>query len=89
MTYPDLTTKQYTYDFRNNETSEIDQSGHTNLYQYDLAGELQTVTYASGTSDTGTVTYAYYANGLTKTVTDEVSNTATYVLRRCQSINQH
>jgi len=78
VTYPDQSTKQYTYDFRNNKTSEIDQLGRTSLYQYDLAGELQTVTYASGTADAGMVQYAYYANGLKKTVTDEVGNVTTY-----------
>jgi RHS repeat-associated protein len=78
VTYPDQSTKQYTYDFRNNKTSEIDQLGRTNLYQYDVAGELQSVTYANGTADAGTVHYAYYANGLTHTVTDEVNNATTY-----------
>jgi RHS repeat-associated protein len=78
ITNPDLTTKHYTYDFRNYKTSEIDQLGRTNLYQYDLAGDLQAVTYANGTVDAGTVTYAYYTNGLTQTLTDELNNVTTY-----------
>jgi RHS repeat-associated protein len=76
--YPDSTMKQYTYDFRNNKTSEVDQLGRTNLYVYDQAGELKTVTYASATSDAGTVTYAYYPNGLKQKVTDEVNNPTNY-----------
>ena len=78
ITYPDQSTKQYTYDFRNNKTSEIDQLEHKNLYQYDLAGELQSITYANGTTDAGTAKYAYYPNGLVQTITDEVNNVTTY-----------
>src|SRR5207248_249741 len=55
ITYPDLTTKQFRYDFRGNKTQEIDQLGHVTKYVYDLAGQLTSVTSAFGTADAGTV----------------------------------
>jgi RHS repeat-associated protein len=78
ITYPDQSTKQYTYDFRNNKLSETDQAGHVNQYLYYLDGHLETVIYAHGTIDAGTMQYTYDADGNLKTVTDEDANITTY-----------
>ena len=77
ITYPDTTTKQYTYDFRGNKLTEVDQLGRTKKNVYDLAGQLSSSTYAFGTSDAGTVSYTYDADGRQKTVKDELNNTTT------------
>ena len=76
-TYPDQTTRQYTYDFRNHKLSETDQAGHVNQYVYDLDGRLQSVTYAYGTADAGTIQYGYDSDSNLKTVTDEDNNKTT------------
>ncbi len=65
ITYPTspATTRQFTYDFRGNKLTEVDQSGRTTKYVYDLAGQLTSVTYAFGTADAGTVSYTYGFGG--------------------------
>ena len=49
--YPDNTTTQYTYDFRNNVLTTANQSGRVTQNVYDLAGRLLSVTTAYGTPD--------------------------------------
>jgi RHS repeat-associated protein len=75
--YPDNTSKSFTYDFRGNKLTEVDQLGRTIKYVYDLAGQSASVTYAYGTSDAGTMSYTYDADGRQKTVTDELNHTTT------------
>jgi RHS repeat-associated protein len=80
ITYPTAptTTRQFTYDFRNNKLTEVDQSGRVTNYVPDLAGQLQSVTQAYGTVDAGTVSYTYDLDGQRKTVKDERVNQTTY-----------
>src|SRR5260370_37172595 len=58
ITYPDTTFKTFTYDFRGNKLTELDQAvvPRTTKYVYDLAGQLSTMNYAFGTSEPGTKT---------------------------------
>jgi RHS repeat-associated protein len=48
-----------------------------NQYVYDLDGRLQSVTYAYGTADAGTIQYGYDSDSNLKTVTDEDNNKTT------------
>ncbi len=59
MTYPDLTTKSWTYDYRGNKLTETDQLGRVTKWVYDLAGQLTSTTYAFGTADAATVSTTY------------------------------
>jgi RHS repeat-associated protein len=72
--YPDNTSKSFTYDFRGNKLTEVDQLGRTTKYVYDLAGQMTRVTYAYGTPDAGTISYTYDLDGRRKTATDELSD---------------
>ena len=77
-TYPDNTTTQYTYDFRNNVINMTDQAGHVMHNVYDLAGRLTSTTMAYGTADATTTSYTYYNDGRKATETDPGGNTTTY-----------
>ena len=63
ITYPDLTTKQFTYDFRKKVLTEADQLGRVTRFTYDRAGQLTSTTYAAGTADEATASTAYDAAG--------------------------
>ena len=76
--YPDNTTTQYTYDFRNNVLTTANQSGRVTQNVYDLAGRLLSVTTAYGTPDAATTSYTYYNDNRKATETDPRGNTTTY-----------
>jgi RHS repeat-associated protein len=80
ITYPTqpVTTKSFTYDFRNNLIDETDQDGHVTHHVYDLAGRLISVTKAYGTSSATTTTFTRYNDGKIATITDALGHTTTY-----------
>jgi len=41
ITYPDNTTKSFTYDFRGNKLTETDQLGRVTKYSYQPVSKLQ------------------------------------------------
>jgi YD repeat-containing protein len=81
--YPTLpeTTKQYSYDFRNNIINITDELAHVTHHEYDLAGRLMAKTMAYGTADASRTTYTYYNDGRKHTETDANNHTMTYVYR--------
>jgi len=73
--YPDNTKRTYTYDWRNNKLTETDQLGRVTGYVYDLAGQLTSMTVASGTADAATTQYGYDLAGRKTSQTDPRNNT--------------
>jgi RHS repeat-associated protein len=73
-TYPDGTTKSWTYDYRGNKLTETDQLGRVTKWVYDLAGQLTSMTAAFGTAEAGTTSYTYDLAGRKLTETDPRGN---------------
>jgi RHS repeat-associated protein len=92
ISYPDGTFKTYTYDAKNNLTSETDESGNKTFYVYDSTGTyLQKIvrplngtdTYSGNDAAFAVTAYTYYtsgttAKGLLQSVTDPNGNATTY-----------
>jgi RHS repeat-associated protein len=72
--HENLSTIEYTRDFRGNPLTMKDESGRTTTYEYDLAGQLVRTTYP----DTTFTTRAYDDLGRLEVATDERGNATTY-----------
>ena len=56
-----------------------DQADHVTRYQYDLAGQLLSVTQAYGTTNAGTTAYTYDAAGRKVGETDPLGHTTQFI----------
>jgi RHS repeat-associated protein len=74
VTYPDNTSISFTYNFRNQRTSETDQLDRKTTYEYDNAGQLTKIIRPNQTE----LTFTYDEVGRIKTATDERGKTSTY-----------
>ena len=77
-TFPDGTTTSATYDFRDQPLTQTDQAGHVTLYDYDVAGQLTSMTLANGTADAGTIRFTYDAAGHKLTESDPLGRVTTF-----------
>ncbi|MHB8857268.1 MAG: DUF7948 domain-containing protein [Bellilinea sp.] len=76
--YPDGSFETTTYDWRGNALTHTDAAGHTTRNQYDLAGQLTSLTVADGTADAGTTSFGYDTAGRKTSQTDPLGHTTSY-----------
>ncbi len=74
ITYPDGTTKSFTYDPSGNPLTVTDRAGKTTTYTYNSAGQELTETNPAG----GVTSFTYNTDGTLATLKDPVGNVTSY-----------